>query len=109
MAIKLEVIKQSDKEIQSIDITQLIGSIRWSGDIQEASRSLEFDMVVSPYDKNIPKVDVKCGDVVKFYENNKELFRGHVLNRKRSYNSTKMSFECFIHIRYFSFCKLNSV
>ena len=94
MAIKLEVIKQSDKEIQSIDITQLIGSIRWSGDIQEASRSLEFDMVVSPYDKNIPKVDVKCGDVVKFYENNKELFRGHVLNRKRSYNSTKMSFEC---------------
>ena len=94
MAIKLEVIKQSDKEIQSIDITQLIGSIRWSGDIQEASRSLEFDMVVSPYDKNIPKVDVKCGDVVKFYENNKELFRGYVLNRKRSYNSTKMSFEC---------------
>ena len=72
MAIKLEVIKENNKEIQVIDITQLIGSVTWSGDIQEASRSLEFDMIVSPYDKNIPKVDVKCGDVVKFYENNKE-------------------------------------
>ena len=94
MAIKLEVIKEANNEIQVIDITQLIGSITWSGDIQEASRSLEFDMIVSPYDKNIPKVDVKCGDVVKFYEDGKELFRGYVLFRKRSYNSTKMSFEC---------------
>lgn len=94
MSIKLEVIKENNGEIQVIDITQLIGNVTWSGDIQEASRSLEFDMIVSPYDKNIPKVDVKCGDVVKFYEDNKELFRGYVLFRSRSYNSTKMSFEC---------------
>lgn len=94
MSIKLEVIRETDKEIQNIDITQLVGSVTWSGDFQEASRTLEFDMIVSPYDKNIPKVDVKCGDVVKFYENNTELFRGYVLFRRRSYNSTKMSFEC---------------
>ena len=58
MAIKLEVIKENDKEIQIIDITQLIGSVTWSGDIQEASRSLEFDMIVSPYDKKIGRAHV---------------------------------------------------
>ena len=35
MAIKLEVIKEANNEIQVIDITQLIGSITWSGDIQD--------------------------------------------------------------------------
>lgn len=89
--IKLEII--TEKEI--IDVTQLVETVTWSGDYTQAARQLEFSTVSLPYDKNIPKVDIALGSMVKFYENNKEIFRGYVFSREKKYNSTTISYTAF--------------
>lgn len=85
--IKIEAI--TEKEI--IDITQLVETITWSGDYTQAARQIEFNILSTPYDKNIPKVDIPPGSMIKFYENNVELFRGYVFSRGKQFNSNTIS------------------
>lgn len=89
--IKLEII--TDNEI--IDITNLVEVVTWSGDYTQAARQIEFDILSSPYDKNIPKVDIPVGSMVKFYENNQELFRGYIFTREKEFNSNKIVYSAF--------------
>lgn len=86
--IKLEVI--TEKEI--IDVTNLVESVTWSGDYQQAARQLQFKLLTSPYDKNIPIVDIPLGSMVKFYENNNELFRGYVFKKDKQYTSNTVGY-----------------
>ena len=86
--IKLELVSGSS----NTDITQLVKSISWSGSYQQACRKLEFSLLASPYDKDIPKVSIECGYMVRLLEEGKELFRGYIQSRSLSYNGN--SVEC---------------
>ena len=73
--IKLTITNRNNK---TYDITQLVQEVTWSGDYKQAARKLEFSIISSKYDKDIPQVDIQEGYMVYFYEDNEELFRGFI-------------------------------
>lgn len=89
--IKLEVIKNNIK----YDISQLVTNVTWSGDYKSCSRMLEFTLISSDIDINIPKFDLPLSSLVIFYEDNKELFRGFVYTRDFSSDKNTVNYICF--------------
>ena len=79
---------------EKIDITNLLINVTWSGDYKSCARKLEFSLISSPMDKNIPKVDISLMSMISFYEDDKELFRGFVYEREKS-SDNSMSFLCY--------------
>ena len=79
---------------EKIDITNLLINVIWSGDYKSCARKLEFSLISSPMDKNIPKVDIPLMSVISFYEDDNELFRGFVYEREKS-SDNAMSFLCY--------------
>lgn len=79
---------------EKIDITNLLINVTWSGDYKSCARKLEFSLMSSPMDKNIPKVDIPLMSVISFYEDDNELFRGFVYEREKS-SDNAMSFLCY--------------
>lgn len=79
---------------EKIDITNLLINITWSGDYKSCARKLEFSLISSPMDKNIPKVDIPIMSIISFYEDDNELFRGFVYEREKS-SDNAMSFLCY--------------
>jgi cell wall-associated NlpC family hydrolase len=69
--------------VGNTDITQYVSSIKWSGANTQVSRDLNFSIANNPYDKNFAPVNIKTGDVVKFYYDDKLKFVGRVYNRER--------------------------
>ena len=79
---------------EKLDITNLLINATWSGDIKSCARKLEFSLISSPMDKNIPKVDIPLMSMILFYEDDNELFRGFVYEREKS-SGNSMSFMCY--------------
>ena len=79
---------------EKIDITNLLINVTWSGDYKSCARKLEFSLISSPMDKNIPKVDIPIMSIISFYEDDNELFRGFVYEREKS-SDNAMSFLCY--------------
>lgn len=79
---------------EKLDITNLLIDITWSGDYKSCARKLEFSLVSSSYDINIPKIDIPLMSVISFYENDNELFKGFVYEREKS-SDNAMSFLCY--------------
>ena len=65
------------------NISQFVTQIVWSGADKEASRTLEFSMVYSPFDDAMNPPMLQEGDTILFYVNKKLKFYGHVLIRER--------------------------
>ena len=75
------------------NITNLVTSCTWSGDIKQAARKLEFTFVQSDMDFNIPKIDIDCGyTVVAGSESGEVVFRGNIyrIERDRAKNQVKV-------------------
>ena len=79
---------------EKLDITNLLKSITWSGDYKSCARKLEFSLINSPTDINIPKIDIPLMSMILFYEGNTELFRGFVYEREKS-SDNSISFLCY--------------
>lgn len=79
---------------EKLDITNLLTTITWSGDYKSCARKLEFSLISSPNDINIPKVDIPLMSLILFYEDNNELFRGFVYEREKS-SDNSISFLCY--------------
>ena len=88
---------------ETLDITNLLIDITWSGDYKSCARKLEFSLVSSPMDKNVPKVDIPLMSSINFYEDDKELFAGFVYEREKS-SGNSMNFLCYDHC-----AKLNDI
>lgn len=91
MAIKLICQKVNGEKL---DLTNLLINVTWSGDYKSCARKLEFSLISSPMDKNIPKVDIPIMSIISFYEDDNELFRGFVYEREKS-SDNAMSFLCY--------------
>ena len=79
---------------EKVDLTNLLINVTWSGDYKSCARKLEFSLISSPMDKNIPKVDIPIMSIISFYEDDNELFRGFVYEREKS-SDNAMSFLCY--------------
>ena len=79
---------------EKLDITNLVLDVTWSGDYKSCARKLEFSLLSSPVDKNIPKVDIPLMSIISFYEDSNELFRGFVYEREKS-SDNSISFLCY--------------
>lgn len=79
---------------EKLDITDLLINVTWSGDYKSCARKLEFSLISSPMDKNIPKIDIPIMSIISFYEDDNELFRGFVYEREKS-SDNAMSFLCY--------------
>jgi hypothetical protein len=91
MAIKL-ICKKANGE--TFDITNLLIEATWSGDYKSCARKLEFSLISSSYDKNIPTVDIPLMSIISFYNDDKELFRGFVYEREKS-SDNSIDFLCY--------------
>lgn len=73
------------------DITQLVTQVVWSGDYQQAARTLTLSITVSPTDANLPTVKIAMGNMVKLFDDDgSELFRGYAFSRDKSNANSEM-------------------
>lgn len=79
---------------EKLDITNLLTTITWSGDYKSCARKLEFSLIYSTNDINIPKVDIPLMSLITFYQGANELFKGFVYEREKSSDNT-MTFLCY--------------
>ena len=79
----------------AFDVTELVPSVKWSGDYQQAARSLEFSLVASTTDRDIPAVACPLGASVQFREGGKLLFDGFILARKKSTGASQITLSCY--------------
>lgn len=100
--ITLKIVDRNNKKT---NITQLVEKVTWSGDYKQASRKLEFSIISNKYDKKIPKVDIKEGYMVFFYENKKELFRGFIYSIEKTTDTT--SYMAYDHAQKLVNIKVN--
>lgn len=86
---------------QGKDITEIITSIRWSGDYKQAARTLEFGIAVHPHDAYLPRITLKMGDMVALIDDKgKELFQGYVFYKEKSINSNEMQVTAYDGLIY---------
>lgn len=77
---------------KKVDITELVSKYSWSGSLNTVARKVEFEIVVSPTDKYLPKVTIMNGDMIDLVdEKGAILYRGHVFSKEKSTNSNTMS------------------
>lgn len=66
-------------------ITEFISTLTWSGADTQASRSVEFEIVNTPYDKTMKVPAIKGGDIVVFYDDDgKARFTGRITGKTRT-------------------------
>lgn len=66
-------------------ITEFISTLTWSGADTQASRSLEFDIVNTPYDEKMKVPALKGGDIIVFYDDkSKARFEGRITGKTRT-------------------------
>ena len=53
-------------------ITDFVTTVTWSGADTQASRSLEFELVNTPFDKSTKIPVLKGGDIVIFYDDDEK-------------------------------------
>lgn len=70
---------------KTYEITPLVGTIRWGGDIRQAARRLEIDLAFGR-DKYLPKYDVPLGSIILLKNNDtaREIIRAVVFDRTKN-------------------------
>ncbi|WP_418657897.1 XkdQ/YqbQ family protein [Clostridioides difficile] len=74
------------------DITNIVEKVTWSGDYKSPSRTLEFSIVQSASDINFQQINIPIASTVCFYVDEKELFRGMIINRSKDSSNNSISF-----------------
>lgn len=73
--------KSGDKEYW---ITEFVTTVSWSGADTQASRSVEFELVNTPFDKKMTVPVLKGGDIITFYDDDdKARFTGRITNKEK--------------------------
>lgn len=83
------------------DISQFYTSCTWSGSKEEAARKLEFGVIVSGTDKNLPKLWIPPeSEVLLITDDGDLLFKGFVVSREKSVQGNAMSVSCIDSLYY---------
>ena len=80
----------------TIDVTNMISEIRWSGSQAEIARVLELQFLYPLHDIYIPKIYPHIGDTMYLYDDdNEELFRGRVFYNERLSEQGTIQITCY--------------
>lgn len=79
----------------TVNATQLIPTVTWSGDYQQCSRTLELGLLSSATDKNIPRVSCPLGSGVLLTDGSKERFSGYIFTRQKSTGDSVIDLRCY--------------
>ncbi|MGO0901763.1 C40 family peptidase [Clostridioides difficile] len=74
------------------DITDIVEKVTWSGDYKSPSRTLEFSIVQSASDINFQQINIPIASTVCFYVDDKEIYRGIIINRSKDSSNNSISF-----------------
>lgn len=92
MAIKILLTNNS----KTLDITELVQTITWSGDYQQCARTLEFELTASSFaDKNVPVIKCELGSAVTLKQNSTILFEGYIFERQKDTDSNVINITCY--------------
>lgn len=81
--------------IDGKDVSMFYNEASWSGDKGQAARRLDFGIVVSGTDRNLPQPTIPMNAEVKFInENGVSIFDGFVFSKEKSVDSNIMSVTC---------------
>ncbi len=83
------------------DITSLCSSIRWSGDMHQAARKLELQIISPAFDGSIPRVEAKPGEkIILLDDDGQEIFQGYVFTREKSLSQQSLNIQCYDGLIY---------
>ncbi|MBD8500745.1 XkdQ/YqbQ family protein [Paenibacillus arenosi] len=83
------------------DITALVTRITWSGTLSEAARKLEFSVLTSKMDRNLPYVAMEVGEVVHLIgENDQEIFQGYIFRKGKTLAGLEVSYSAYDRLIY---------
>lgn len=76
------------------DITKLVTEITWSGSKDDVARKLDVK-IVSDDNYYFPDFTVEMHDLIQFFLNGCEVFRGYVMDVDRSLNDKTITYVCY--------------
>ena len=81
---------------ETIDVTNMISTIKWSGSTSEIARVLELQFLYPLHDYYTPKIYPNIGDEMYLYDDNgEELFRGRVFYNERFGEQGTIQITCY--------------
>ncbi|WP_442601721.1 XkdQ/YqbQ family protein [Paenibacillus sp. KN14-4R] len=89
------------------DISQLVQSITWSGDVVEVARKMDITITVSSHDHYLPKVAIELGEKLMLQtDEGEELWQGYIFQKGRSLTGSELSVTAFDGLIYLTKSKL---
>ena len=86
----------SKNKTATIDVTNMISTIKWGGSISEIARVLELDFLYPLHDCYVPKIYPNIGDTMYLYDDTgEELFRGRVFYNERLSEQGTIQITCY--------------
>ena len=80
----------------TIDVTNMISTIKWSGSTSEIARVLELEFLYPLHDYYVPKIYPNIGDTMYLYDDtDEELFRGRVFYNERFGEQGTIQVTCY--------------
>ncbi|WRS27210.1 hypothetical protein U6B65_12885 [Oscillospiraceae bacterium MB08-C2-2] len=79
----------------TVNATQLIPAVSWSGDYKQAARTLDFTLLCSASDHTIPTVECPLGAGVQLIEGGEALFDGFIISRTKNTENSQINISCF--------------
>ena len=81
---------------ETLDVTNMISTIKWSGCVLEVARMLELDFLYPLHDHYAPKIYPNIGDEMYLYDDSgEELFRGKVFYNERFGEQGTIQITCY--------------
>jgi len=85
---------------RTVEITETLAGITWSGDYQQVSRKLDIDVLYAVNDKNQPVIVPDVGDKVTMHYNGTLQFAGIVWTRDLSSKGQFIKISCYDSLIY---------
>lgn len=79
----------------TFDVTGMISSAVLSGEVRQCCRTLDLEIVSSPYDDGIPAVDCSVGAAVSLFEGGALLFSGFIFSRTKTTVGNLLDLHCY--------------
>lgn len=76
-------------------VIELVPEIKWSGDIRQVARTLDFSVLSSQTDGDIPTADCPLGGLVRLADAGQVLFEGYIVSRTKSTNASTIDCTCY--------------
>ncbi len=98
--------------ISGNDVSELVSTITFSGDIRSVARKLEFELTCSDDDYYIKSLDISVaeGDIVSlFSDDGMHLFKGVIIEIKRSLSKSSITYLAYDFMFYVKNSQINEV